>query len=100
MVVKEPPKRMMGPSLETGTVFDAVLSVNYCANCDCVSVRAVQEKCDEKGPGAASGRRKVKIGSSAGPPSAIPLGFARGFGRLSRKAREGAHPRRFWPRGS
>jgi hypothetical protein len=40
---------MTGPSLETGTVFDAVLSVNYCANCDCVSVRAVQEKCDEKG---------------------------------------------------
>src|SRR5260221_7292000 len=32
---KEPPKtvlrRMMGPSLETGAVFDAVLSVNYCA---------------------------------------------------------------------
>ena len=24
-------RRMMGPSLETGTVFDAVLSVNYCA---------------------------------------------------------------------
>ena len=35
-VVKEPPKmvlrRMMGPSLETDTVLDAVLSVNYCAN--------------------------------------------------------------------
>jgi hypothetical protein len=30
--VKEPPKmlrRIMGPSLERGTVFDAVLSVNY-----------------------------------------------------------------------
>src|SRR6266478_526416 len=53
--VKEPPKmvlrRMMGPSLETGAVFDAVLSVNYCANCDCVSVRTVQEKCDEKKQG-------------------------------------------------
>jgi hypothetical protein len=24
-------RRIMGPSLETGTVFDAVLSVNYCA---------------------------------------------------------------------
>jgi hypothetical protein len=24
-------RRTMGPSLETGTVFDAVLSVNYCA---------------------------------------------------------------------
>jgi hypothetical protein len=33
--VKEPPKMflrwMTGASLETGTVFDAVLSVNYCA---------------------------------------------------------------------
>jgi hypothetical protein len=59
-VVKEPPKmvlrRMMSPSLETGTVFDAVLSVNYCANCDSVSVRAVREKCDEKG-GAEFGLR-------------------------------------------
>jgi hypothetical protein len=24
-------RRIMGPSLESGTVFDAVLSVNYCA---------------------------------------------------------------------
>ncbi len=71
-------RRMMGPSLETGAVFDAVLSVNYCANCDSVSVRAVQEKCDERGrelppcdergrelpPGAAM----LGVGSSAGPP--------------------------------
>ena len=42
-------RRILGPSLETGAVLDAVLSVNYCANCDCVSVRAVLEKCDEKG---------------------------------------------------
>ena len=52
LFVKEPPKmvlrRMMGPSLETGTVFDAVLSVNYCANCDSVSVTEVQEKCDDE----------------------------------------------------
>ena len=40
---------MSGPSLETGTVFDALLSVNYCAILDRVSVRAVREKCDEKG---------------------------------------------------
>ena len=39
---------MTGPSLETGTVFDAVLSVNYCAILDCVSVIAVRGKCDEK----------------------------------------------------
>src|SRR6266436_6801282 len=53
LLVKESPKmvlrRMMGPSLETGAIFDAVLSVNYCANCDSVSVRAVRKKCDEKG---------------------------------------------------
>jgi len=34
-VVKEPPKmalrRILGPSLETGAVFDAALSGNYCA---------------------------------------------------------------------
>ena len=39
---------MTGPSLETGTVFDAVLSVNYYAIPDWVSVIAVREKCDEK----------------------------------------------------
>ena len=39
---------MIGPSLETGRVLDAVLSVNYCADCDSVSVMAVREKCDEK----------------------------------------------------
>src|SRR5712672_2927554 len=38
-----------GPSLETGAVLDVALSVNYCANCDSVSVRVVREKCDEKG---------------------------------------------------
>ena len=43
-----------------------------------MSVIAVQEKCDEKGPGAASGHRNVRC---------------RQFGRApSRKAREGAHP--------
>ena len=38
----------MGSSLETGSVFDAVLSVNYCAILDWVSVIDVREKCDEK----------------------------------------------------
>jgi len=46
-----------GPSLETGAVLDAVLSVNYCANCDLVSVRAVREKCDEK-------RQVVRVGKA------------------------------------
>ena len=41
-------RRILGPSLETGAVFDVALSVNYCADCDLVSVRAVHEKCDEK----------------------------------------------------
>ncbi len=50
-------RRMMGLSLETGTVLDAALSVKYCANCDSVSVRGVQEKCDEK-------RQIVRLGKS------------------------------------
>src|ERR1700675_842781 len=41
-------RRMLGPSLETDAIFDAVLSVNYCADCDSVSVMAVREKCDER----------------------------------------------------
>src|SRR5258708_36242924 len=44
-------RRIIGPSLETGTVFDTALSGNYCAICDCLSVTAVREKCDEKGRG-------------------------------------------------
>jgi hypothetical protein len=53
MLSKKPPKmvlrRILGPSLETGAVFDAALSGNYCAIAIRVSVMAVQEKCDEKG---------------------------------------------------
>jgi hypothetical protein len=53
MLSKKPPKmvfwRILGPSLETDAIFDAALSVNYCAIAIRVSVRAVQEKCDEKG---------------------------------------------------
>ena len=52
-VVKEPPKivlrGILGPSLETGAIFDAALSGNYCAIAIGVSVMAVREKCDEKG---------------------------------------------------
>src|SRR6266446_5110731 len=94
-VVKEPPKmvlrRMMGPSLETGTVFDAVLSVNYCANCDSVSVRAVQEKCDEKGLGAASAHRNGRCRQFGRAPLRLSpsasLGASAKQGRHSRKAR-------------
>src|SRR5438445_6036047 len=75
-LVKEPPKmvlrRMMGPSLETGAVFDAVLSVNYCANYDSVSVRAVREKCDERGLGAASGHRNVRCRQFGRAPFGSP----------------------------
>ena len=41
--------RTLGPSLETGAVFDAALSGNYCAIAIAVSVMTAQEKCDEKG---------------------------------------------------
>ena len=50
-------RRMMGPSLETGAVLDAVLSVNYCAIAIGVSVMAVREKCDEKEQGEEIGLR-------------------------------------------
>ena len=39
---------MTGPSLETGTVFDAVLFGELLRDSDWVSVLGVQEKCDEK----------------------------------------------------
>ncbi len=42
------------------------------------------------------GTTVLGVGSSAGPPSAIPLGFARGFGKtgqaFSKSARRGASP--------
>src|ERR1700676_2639628 len=64
LLVKEPPKmvlrRILGPSLETGAVCDAALSGDYHRIADYVSVRAVQEKCDEKGLGAASGHRHYR----------------------------------------
>jgi len=55
-------RRILGPSLETGAVFDAVLSVNYCAIAIRVSVRAVQEKCDEKGRGVRFGKAHARDG--------------------------------------
>ena len=62
-------RRMMGPSLETGAVFDAALSGNYCRIADCVSVRAVQEKCDDKEEGVRFGlrvRRTIKAYGKCG----------------------------------
>jgi hypothetical protein len=53
MLSKKPPKmvlrRILGPSLETGAIFDAALSGNHCTIAIRVSVMAVQEKRDEKG---------------------------------------------------
>jgi hypothetical protein len=58
---------MMGPSLETGAVFDAVLSVNYCANCDSVSVRACKKNVMKKVWELPLGTAMLGVGSSAGP---------------------------------
>src|ERR1700726_2057060 len=55
-------RRIMGPPLETGSVFDALLSVNYCAITICVSVMAVREKCDEKNQGREVARQRVGDG--------------------------------------
>jgi hypothetical protein len=90
-------RRIMGPSLETGAVFDAALSRELLQDCDPVSVLTVQEKCDEKGLGAASGHRNLRCRQfGKGPPSAIPFGFARGSGEtgqaFSKSARRGAPP--------
>jgi hypothetical protein len=41
-------RRMMGPSLETGTVSDGALSGNCCTIAIACSVMGVQEKCDDK----------------------------------------------------
>jgi hypothetical protein len=60
-------RRMLGPSLETGTVLDIALSGNYCAIAIRVSVMAVQEKCDDKGLKDAFGHRSLRVGSCAGP---------------------------------
>jgi hypothetical protein len=43
---------MMGPSLETGAVFDAALSGELLRDRDCVSAMAVTLGCDEKRAGA------------------------------------------------
>jgi len=60
-------RRILGPSLETGAVFDAALSGNYCRIADSVSVMAVQEKCDEKVWELPPGTAMLGVGSSAGP---------------------------------
>ena len=80
-----------GRSLRCSTVGE------FSHDCDWVSVRAVQEKCDEiRVWELPLGTVMLGVGSSAGPPSAIPLGFARGFGKtgqaFSRSARRGAPP--------
>ena len=64
-------RRILGPSLETDAVFDAVLSVNYCANCDLVSVRAVLEKCDEKRQGVRLGKSHAREGRGIPPSSQV-----------------------------
>jgi len=101
---KEPPKmvlrRILSPSLETGAVFRCCTVGELLQDCDLVSVIAVQEKCDEKGLGAASGHRSVRCRQfGRGPSSAIPLDFARGFGKtgpaFSKSARRGAPPSYF-----
>jgi len=73
-------RRIMGPSLETGAIFDAALSGNYCAIADCVSVSAVQEKCDEKG-GSLGLQNPMRETAVESHPFGFPLGFARGFGK-------------------
>ena len=60
-------RRMFGPSLETGAVFDAALSGNCCTMAIGVSVMAVREKCDEKGRGARFGKPHARDGGGIPP---------------------------------
>jgi len=76
-------RRILGPSLETGAVLDAVLSVNYCANWDWVSVRAVLEKCDER-----KGRvRASRAAQGDGSKLSSQLAYQRFFANLKREQR-------------
>jgi len=65
--------RMLGPSLETGTVFDIALSGNYCAIANRVSVMAVQERCDDKGLKAAFGHRSLRCRQLCRAPLRLSL---------------------------
>ena len=58
-------RRILG--LETGAVFDAALSGNYCAIAIRVSVMAVQEKCDEKGQVVRLGKHRARDGRGIPP---------------------------------
>jgi hypothetical protein len=47
-------RRMMGPSLETGEVFECCTAGELLRDCDCVSAMAVTLFCDEKRAGVHS----------------------------------------------
>jgi hypothetical protein len=94
-----------GFAADFGSVSGDGHSFRYCTvgellrGCDFVSVRAVLEKRDEKGLGAVSGRRNVRCRQFGRAPLRLSpsasLGASAKQGRLSRKARAGAHPRLF-----
>jgi len=94
-----------GFAADFGSVSGDGHSFRYCTvgellrGCDFVSVRAVLEKRDEKGLGAVSGRRNVRCRQFGRAPLRLSpsasLGASAKQGRLSRKAREGAHPQFF-----
>jgi hypothetical protein len=58
-------RRILGPSLETGAVFDAALSGNWAIAIGCL--RAVQEKCDEKDRGVRLGKSHARDGRGIPP---------------------------------
>ena len=76
-----------GFAADVGSVSGDGHSFRYCTvgellrDCDCVSVRAVQEKCDDKGLKAAFGHRSLKVSAVVQGP-------------FSKSARRGAPPAR------
>jgi len=91
-------RRILGPSLEAGAVLDVALSGKLLQDCDSVSVIAVQERCDEKGLGAASGHRNVRCRQFAGPfgyPPRLRSGLRQNRAGFLEKREKGRTPSYF-----
>ena len=91
-----------GFAADFGSVSGDGRNFRYCTvgellqDCDSVSVRAVQEKCDEKGLGAASGHRKLGVGSSGDPfgyPPRLRSGLRQNRAGFLEKREKGRTPR-------
>jgi hypothetical protein len=92
-------RRMNGSVSEDGCSFRCCTVGELLQDCDSVSVIAVQEKCDEKGQGAASGHRNVRCRQfGRGPfgcPPRLRSGLRQNRAGFLEKREKGAHPQLF-----